>query len=436
MEQIKIEKLDITIYHQKLNNGLSVYLVPKDKENNIYATLTTKYGSNDIEFIPNGENDFYKSPNGVAHFLEHKLFEQKNGDDPFSFFAKSGCSNNAYTNFHNTTYLFSGMNEFEKNIEYLLDFVQEPYFTDENVEKEKGIIIEELKMYLDNPYRLGLEKILSNSFSEIPIKIPTIGTVSSIKSITKEDLYTCYNTFYHPGNMILVIAGNIDVEKTMNIIISNQEKKEFPEFKEIKLKQYEEPLNVIKEKETINMNVTIPKLMLGYKINIKDLLKKYPKYILFQYIGMYFECKISSTAPLMEQLKKDGIINTNIDFSIVYANDFIECIIISDTMKPDILKEKINNYLIDKETMEEDFLRKKKNYLSSNIYMSDNIFGLNNKIINNIVLNGNILTDIYGIYNRLQYNEFLDCINSIDFSNQTTLIIKPLNACQEEKNKL
>ncbi len=216
-------KLDLELYEEKLDNGLEIYIVPKNDKNNIHASFTTKFGSDDLDFILNGES--ISTHPGIAHFLEHKLFEQEDGTDPFQLFDNNGAYSNAFTNHIQTTYYFEGPINFEENLNLLLDFVQAPYFTDENVEKEKGIIIQELKRNKDFPYRVMYEEKISNSFINNNIKIPVIGYIDSINSITKEELMKCYKAFYNPSNMFLVITGNVDPIKTIELIKQNQSKK-------------------------------------------------------------------------------------------------------------------------------------------------------------------------------------------------------------------
>ena len=227
MKKTNLKHLNLDLYEEKLDNGLTIYVIPKQNFNNIYVTFSTKFGSNEIEFIPNNKKEYVKVPLGIAHFLEHKLFEQKDNIDPFTFYNERGSDCNANTNQYKTTYLFSGPNFFSENLNYLLDYVQEPYFTDENVEKEKGIIEQEIKMYLDDPDTVIYEKTLENCFSNHPMKNSIIGTIKSVRSITKEELYTCYNTFYHPSNMFIVVTGNVDPIETIKIIKKNQSKKKF-----------------------------------------------------------------------------------------------------------------------------------------------------------------------------------------------------------------
>ena len=424
MNKIPLNKLDLDLYHEVLNNGLNVYMIPNNKINNVYATYTTAYGSYDSEFIPIGQNEYIKVPDGIAHFLEHKMFEQEDGIDPFTFFSKNGADVNAYTSFFGTTYLFSGVDKFKENLEYLLSYVESPYFTDENVEKEKGIILQELKMHKDNPYRAGEIKIIENSFVINPIRIPVIGTEESIKSITKEDLYSCYETFYNPSNMVLVITGNFDVEEAIQTIKNIEDKRDVRTSNKIISKTYDEPDNVLKEEDTLNLSVGIPKVFIGIKLNIAKLLKQYDKNILLRYLNIYMNIKFGDVSLLQEDLINKDIINTDIGIDKIYTDKHLLYMIFADTDKIDEFIDEVTKSLKDININEEDFIRKKKIFLASNISISDNIYSLNEKVINEYLLNKEVITDCYQIYDKLNYQELIDIIKSLDFSNISKLIIK------------
>ena len=424
MNKIPLNKLDLDLYHEVLNNGLNVYMIPNNKINNVYATYTTAYGSYDSEFIPIGQNEYIKVPDGIAHFLEHKMFEQEDGIDPFTFFSKNGADVNAYTSFFGTTYLFSGVDKFKENLEYLLSYVESPYFTDENVEKEKGIILQELKMHKDNPYRAGEIKIIENSFVINPIRIPVIGTEESIKSITKEDLYSCYETFYNPSNMVLVITGNFDVEEAIQTIKNIEDKRDVRTSNKIISKTYDEPDNVLKEEDTLNLSVGIPKVFIGIKLNIDKLLKHYDKNVLLRYLNIYMNIKFGDVSLLQEDLINKDIINTDIGIDKIYTDKHLLYMIFADTDKIDEFIDEVTKSLKDININEEDFIRKKKIFLASNISISDNIYSLNEKVINEYLLNKEVITDCYQIYDKLNYQELIDIIKSLDFSNISKLIIK------------
>ena len=204
MEKIELQKVDKTIYSEVLDNGLEIIIIPNEeysKKKNYYFNYGTYYGALNNDFVPIGKNKMTSFPKGIAHFLEHKMFETASGEKPFDFYAKTGSYVNAYTSYKSTSYIVTGNKKMKENLEYLLTFVNNPYFTDENVLKEQGIISEEAAMNLDNPDYLGYITLSKNLYKELPYNTPILGSVESIKKITKEDLYECYNTFYRPNNM-------------------------------------------------------------------------------------------------------------------------------------------------------------------------------------------------------------------------------------------
>jgi len=256
-------KLQETIWQEKLDNGLEVFILPKPGFTKTYATFTTRYGSVDNHFTrPDGQT--IKVPDGIAHFLEHKMFEEPEGDI-FSKFAAQGASANAYTSFDRTVYLFTATGEVEANLDTLLHFVQNPYFTDENVEKEKGIIVQEIDMYRDNPDWRVYFGLIEAMYSVHPVHIDIAGTADSVRSITKEMLYDCYNTFYHPSNMTLFVVGGVDPEETMARIKKDQAGKSFARGGDIKRLFDAEPAEVNVAKKELELPVSLPKCLFGFK---------------------------------------------------------------------------------------------------------------------------------------------------------------------------
>ncbi len=422
MKKIPFEHLDLTIYEETLENGLQVYIVPKENCNNARATLVTKYGSNVSEFVPIGKTEMIRVPDGVAHFLEHKLFEQEDGVDPFSFFDESGSECNASTNPWQTNYWFSGTQDFEKNLTFLLDFVQAPYFTKKNVEKEKGIIVQEIEMYMDDPYRVGFEKSNLNLLQVHPLRISTGGTKESVESITEEDLYTCYETFYHPSNMALVITGNVNPETTMELVRQNQGRKQFPKPEPIQIRAYQEPDFVNKEYESIAMNVTIPKIFINYKLNKKEMMD-IPETLLPLYISIYLDIKLSSTSTFLEQLKKDKIVTDDVYFDFSDIESHILLSIEGETEKQDELISCIDLELKNTKTTEVDFIRKKKTILSSCIFMSDSVDLLNNRLVSDFVRYGHVRSDLYDEYQSLNYSDFRKVVDAFHFDHRSVLVI-------------
>ena len=419
MKKQTLNNLDIDIYSEVLENGLRVFVVPKCDVNNIYATFSTDYGSIQNEFEVNGE--MIKVPDGVAHFLEHKVFEQKDGIDPFTFYSKTGSDCNANTSNYKTTYLFVGQEKLEENLNYLLDFVGEPYFTDENVEKEKGIIEQEIKMYQDDQEISSVEKITYNAFVNHPIKIPIIGTIDSINSITKDDLYNCYNTFYNPKNMFVVVTGNVKPEEVINIIKENQKKKTFKEITKIKLKEYDEPDHVSLKEEILYHNVTIPKLLIGYKFNIENI--DIDERTLNNFVAIFSDLKFGSTSEFTERMKQEGIITKDIEFCTIKTDKHLLLILIGETEEQEKLLKFIDEEFKKINISEKEFNRKKKTAISSCIYMTDSIYSLNSFIMNSLIVDKKINYEIYQHYKNLSYDKFINFLNNLNFDNKTILYV-------------
>jgi predicted Zn-dependent peptidase len=252
-----------TVYSETLDNGLTVYVLPKEGFQKTFATFSTKYGSVDNHFAV-GSAAPVRVPDGIAHFLEHKMFEEPEGDI-FATFASNGASANAYTSFDRTVYLFSATDRIRENVTTLLNFVQNPYFTDENVDKEKGIIGQEIKMYADQPDWRVYFGLIDAMYHEHPVHIDIAGTVESIGEITKETLYQCYRTFYHPTNMIVFIVGGVDPQEMIDLVKENQAGKTFDPQGEIRRLFAEEPAEVEVKNKLITLPVSIPKCLFGIK---------------------------------------------------------------------------------------------------------------------------------------------------------------------------
>ena len=420
MKKHRLKHINLNLYTETLPNGLLINVVVKKRVNNIYATFSTRYGSFQNEFIPLGEKKFFVAPLGVAHFLEHKVFEQENGEDPFAFYTKNGADTNASTSHLKTTYLFSGIGHFKENIEYLLNFVQTPYFTDENVEKEKGIIEQEIKMYEDIPFWKLFDKTLSNSFFEHPLKYPIAGTIQSINKITKKDLYTCYNTFYHPSNMFITVVGDVNPEEVIEIIKNNQAKKKYPSPEKIVLKEYNEKDAVESDFEEIPFDVELPKVAMAYKINSQN----YDSNRLKRYLGSYINIKTGSASELFERLKTNNLLTSDIETEIIIAGKHILCVLIFESRKyMDVLEaidQEIKNIKVDNQ----DLIRKKKVSKSSCIFRSDSIFSLASKINSNILNYNKVILDEFSDIDSFNIEELNEILSKISFENKTVTVVK------------
>lgn len=339
MEKILFEQLQEELYYEKLANGLDVYILPKQEFNKSFATFTTKYGSVDNHFKSLEKQEFVQVPDGIAHFLEHKLFEKEDGD-VFQQFSKQGASANAFTSFTRTAYLFSSTSEFEKNLTTLIDFVQDPYFSDKTVEKEKGIIGQEINMYDDNPdWRLYFGTI-ANMYHHHPVKIDIAGTNESIAPITKEMLYECYHTFYHPSNMLLFIIGPVDVNAIMEQVRNNQNSKKYEAQAEIERKFETEPDTVAQKKSAIQMNVQTAKVMLGIKAtNVQQSGKEQLKRELAT--SIYLEILFGKSSAIHENLYNKGYIDQSFSYDYTQEHGFGFALIGGDSTKPDELADQL-----------------------------------------------------------------------------------------------
>ncbi|MGR3763927.1 EF-P 5-aminopentanol modification-associated protein YfmH [Rossellomorea sp. NS-SX7] len=344
MKKISFDQIQENLYYEKMSNGLDVFILPKKGFNKTYATFTTKYGSIDNHFVPLNEEEFVKVPDGIAHFLEHKLFEKEDGD-VFQQFSRQGASANAFTSFTRTAYLFSSTDNVERNLETLIDFVQDPYFTEKTVEKEKGIIGQEITMYDDNPdWRLYFG-VIQNMYKNHPVKIDIAGTIDSITPITKDMLYQCYNTFYHPSNMLLFVVGPVDPEQVMNQVRSNQEKKPYEKMPEIKRQFDDEPNEVAETKQVLEMNVQSPKCLVGLKAPEPT---QQGKEMLRQELSMnvFLDLLFGKSSSYYFDLYNEGLIDETFHYDYTQENGFGFVTVGGDTEKPDLLAEKLKELLL------------------------------------------------------------------------------------------
>jgi predicted Zn-dependent peptidase len=330
-------KLQETLWHETLDNGLEVFILPKPGFTKTYATFTTKYGSIDNHFTP-PERETIRVPDGIAHFLEHKMFEEPEGDI-FSKFASQGASANAYTSFDRTVYLFTATGEVEANLDTLLHFVQNPYFTDENVEKEKGIIVQEIDMYKDNPDWRVYFGLIEALYSKHPVHIDIAGTADSVRSITKEMLYDCYHTFYNPTNMTLFVVGGVDPQETMERIKRDQASKKFPAGGEIQRLFEAEPESVNEEKRVIQLPVSLPKCLFGFKEQPVEGDQAVRHELASK---LMLEALLGASSTLYQQLYDDNLISDGFGHEYNTGPGYSFSIIGGDTRDPDELVRKVS----------------------------------------------------------------------------------------------
>lgn len=337
MEARHYPDVDETVVSERLPNGLTVHVLPKAGCSKTCAVFGTRYGSVDNRFEVNGE--VIRVPDGIAHFLEHKMFEEPEGD-VFAKFAKQGASANAFTSFDRTVYLFSAAGQIPENLTTLLDFVQRPHFTDENVEKEKGIIEQEINMYRDNPDWQVYFGLIGALYRRHPVRIDIAGTAESIRQIDKETLYRCYETFYHPSNMTLVVAGGADPEDVIRLVRDNQAGKSFAPAPEVVRLFDEEPPEVGAPRVERELPVSLPKCMFGFKetdtVRDADALMRREAVT-----RLLFEALFGPGSELYQSLYDDQLISDSFGSEYNCTPEYAFSVIGGETRDPDALLERV-----------------------------------------------------------------------------------------------
>lgn len=422
MDKIIINSLDEIIHHETLENGLEVYFYKKEGFNKKTAHFVTKYGSNNYEFVPIGQTDMKEYPKGIAHFLEHKLFESSDNENTFLKFQKYGATVNAYTNHYETCYYFSCFDNFNDCLELLLDFVQTPYFTDENTEKEKGIIEQEIDMTNDRIDYLLYVKQLENTLKNNPNRNTTIGDKENIRKITKEDLYECYNTFYHPSNMVLVISGDINIDETMSLIKENQNKKTFAKESSIKLPTYKEEEKVVKEYEHIVKNVTSNRLSICYKMLFPKLDRK-KLYSLNLFLSIFVDMMFGATTDFEKKLIDKKIIKSNFSYEYMFFDDIVLLLFEADVLDNEKFINVLDEYLKNNKCNKKIFNLTKKAFLASMVRSFDTPSYIARKIYSDIVKYNEFTYYSYDVINNYRFDEFKEQLKKLKFDNKSILYV-------------
>ena len=355
-------------YYTKHKSGLEIYVIPKDFATS-FAMFSTKYGAIDNCFKLEGEAEFHEVPDGIAHYLEHKMFENEDGVDTFSRFAKYGANANAFTSGTMTSYLFSCTEHLKENLEILLDYVSKPYFTPENVEKERGIIGQEIRMYEDNPGSAIYYNLLEAMYEKNQTRINVAGTVESIAEITPELLYDCYYTFYNFSNMTLCVSCRADMEMVLDAVDRILPERE---QKTIVRNYYSEKPEVFKKRTSAEFEVAKPMFLIGVKdIDISSdsrvRMKKKTE------MGILTDMLFGSTSPFAIDVYESGLVN-GFDAGYDHGRDSSKILLEGETDDPEAVYEKFVSY-IEKNRQEglsrEDFDRIKRASYASYIKMFD-----------------------------------------------------------------
>ena len=342
-------------------SGLGIYLIPKKGYSETYAIFGTRYGSVDSKFTVPGETEVTEVPDGIAHYLEHKMFDQPDGSNVFDKFAKYGGNANAFTSFNMTAYLFTATEHVEENLAALMDYVQSPYYTDETVQKEQGIIGQEIKMYDDSGNWKLFFNLLNCLYKNHPVKKEIAGTVESISHITPEYLYKCYNTFYNLSNMSIVVVGGFNVKSVLDVIEKGIKKNE-PFTEEIKKIYEDEPDEIAKPYAEQSLSVASPLFMIGFKdtdtgYGGERLLKKYIE------VSILLKMLFGKSSRLYKELYESGLINNTFQTDYTVQPSYAYSVIEGESRDSKAVYETVKNEIerVKNEGLsEDDFNRIKK----------------------------------------------------------------------------
>ncbi|MCQ2480878.1 MAG: insulinase family protein [Clostridia bacterium] len=339
IKEYRDEKLNEVVYCGKHSSGLEIIVMPKAGYDSAYALFAVKYGSIDTS-IKREDGTFEDIPEGTAHFLEHKLFECEELD-AFELFSRTGAYANAYTSFEQTAYLFKGSNRIDESLGYLLDFVQKPYFTAETVQKEQGIIGQEIRMYQDLPDWMVMFNLLRALYKSNPVRIDIAGTQESIAQIDDKLLYKLYDIFYNPSNMVLSIVGNVDPEQIFAQVDKAiiRKKQPVPERKFIK-----EPAKPVQDYIECKLSVGRKQFLLGFKEDLKDPVSdiedEYATEILI-------EALFGKSSPFFKRMLDEGLVSMDFGGSLFSGYGFSTVMIGGASDNPeavaDAIKKEIKN---------------------------------------------------------------------------------------------
>jgi predicted Zn-dependent peptidase len=387
--------LNEKVYVTKLDNGLSVYLCKKEGYKQKIGMFGTKYGSLTNHFVDINSGKEITVPDGVAHFLEHKLFENKD-ENALDLFSKIGVDSNAYTTYDHTVFYFNTTNKLNESVKMLIKLIKEPYFTDENIKKEQGIIAQEIMMYKDDPYYNTYFNAIKAMYKENNIRVDVLGSVESISKITKQDLYNCYNTFYNLNNMFFILVGDIDIEKSIELIENELKKYTQNDLKVNEIKKFykKEPDEINKERIEEKMKIFMPQICIGYKLKPvcgKNIIKRA---LLTDIISdMYF----SKMTDFFQNEYEKEILNDKIYLSYEAENSFSHIIFSAESLKLDLLESDLIDYINDIKTRKIDeklFTQVKNNKIGAMILSSDYISNSYRRIIDSILTDTDIYEDL------------------------------------------
>lgn len=428
MEELELKGLNEKIYVYHTKCGLPIYMWVNEKVSSMYASLSVKYGSIHTKFKIGKKT--YEVPNGIAHFLEHVKFNIDEETTAHDEFYKLGGDANAFTTFDYTSYIVFATNNKKENLEELLNFVYNPFFTKKCISKEKGIIVEEANMGLDDPYSIVFFHSLLNTLQKSKYRNTITGTPDDVTSITLEDVKLVYDTFYHPENMFLTLTGNFNPYEMACLVEDNLSKKKFGKYLNPIIIKENEPKKVTTKYKEEYINVTYPRLKFSIKMDMSRF-KNYSSLELKILTSLLFNINFGATSDFKDELMEKGLIqNMNVTCD-VYDDTFVVTINVTSNFKEEIIKkvkEKLENLSIS----ELDFKRKKNATIATLILDYEDLENVSYRIQDDVLNNGGIVTNLKEIFEDETIDDLKNIIDLLDFDNISINVFLPKENQKEQ----
>lgn len=426
LEEIKNERVGERCYKYIHKSGVTVYIAPMEGYSTASARFAVRYGSQESGWIDSRGRE-HKIPEGTAHYMEHKLFESTE-KDAFQLFASTGASCNAFTSYDMTEYHFKCTSNFSKNLEILIGFVLDPYFTEENVQKEMGIISQEITMYLDNPEWQNIMQLMKAAYGVSPVKTDVAGTVESISEITAELLYDVYNAYYTPSNMALLVSGNVDVDEVVAVC-----EKCLPHKPAEKVRRVEiaEPREVSCRRTEAWGDVVKPLFAVGFKCAPLYGREQLRDNVYFDFmIGILF----GDSSEWFSQKRRSGLINDNFSFSNIRFRGGCLQYIAGESDSPDEVYDSILTTIQQAKLTpppREDFERIRKGYYGYNLRVFNSVESYS-RVLMDAAVYENQPYDEMEAYAQASYDEFCEWLKQLDENNSCLSVISPNKEAGED----
>lgn len=421
MEELVLKGLNEKIYVYNTKCGLPIYMWVNEKVSSMYASLSVKYGSVHTKFKIGKKT--YEVPDGIAHFLEHIKFNIDEETTAHDEFYKLGGDANAFTTFDYTSYIVFATKNKKENLEELLNFVYNPFFTKKSVAKEKGIIVEEANMGLDDPYSIVFFHTLSNVLQKSKYRNTITGTPEDVNSINLEDVKLVYDAFYHPKNMFLTITGNFNPYEMASVVEDNLSKKSFGEYLQPIVIKESEPKKVLEKYKEEKINLTYPRVKICCKMDMNKF-KDYSKLELKILSNLIFNINFGATSDFRDELMEKGLIQGMSVATDIYDDTFVISISVTTNFKEEVIK-RIKDKLNDLQISDIDFKRKKNATIATLILDYEDVENVSYRIQDDILNNGGIITNLKEILEDEALEDLEELINLYDLDNLQISVFLP-----------